>query len=78
MRGFKQRDHGTLINIGSIVGYSGCPGTSAYSVTKAYVLTFTWNLQAELLTVTLSSSSLRLLEQRRKIGIAQRSTHRLL
>ncbi len=46
--GFKQRDRGTLINMGSVLGYYGYPGTSAYSGTKAYVLTFTRNLQAEL------------------------------
>ncbi len=46
--GFKQRDHGTLINIGSVLGYYGYPGTTAYSGTKAYVLTFTRNLQTEL------------------------------
>ena len=46
--GFKQRDHGTLINIGSVLGFYGYPGTSAYSGTKAYVLTFTRGLQAEL------------------------------
>ena len=45
--GFKQRDHGTLINIGSVLGFYGYPGTSAYSGTKAYVLTFTRGLQAE-------------------------------
>ena len=46
--GFKERDHGTLINIGSVLGYYGYPGTSAYGGTKAYVLTFTRGLQAEL------------------------------
>ena len=46
--GFKQRDHGTLINMGSVLGFYGYPGTSAYSGTKAYVLTFTRGLQAEL------------------------------
>ncbi len=46
--GFKQRDRGTLINVGSILGFYGYPGTSAYSGTKAYVLTFTRGLQAEL------------------------------
>ena len=46
--GFKQRDHGTIINMGSVLGYYGYPGTSAYSGTKAYVLTFTRNLQVEL------------------------------
>ena len=46
--GFKQRDRGTLINMGSILGYYGYPGTSAYSGTKAYILNFTRGLQAEL------------------------------
>ena len=46
--GFQQRDYGTLINIGSVLGYYGYPGTSAYSGTKAYVLNFTRGLQAEL------------------------------
>ena len=46
--GFKQRDHGTLINIGSVLGYYVYPGTSAYSGTKGYVLNFTRGLQAEL------------------------------
>ena len=46
--GFKQRDHGTLINVGSVLGFYGYPGMSAYSGTKAYVLTFTRGLQAEL------------------------------
>ena len=45
--GFKQRDGGTLVNIGSVLGYSGYPGTSAYSGTKGYVLNFTRGLQAE-------------------------------
>ena len=46
--GFKRRDRGTLVNVGSILGYYGYPGTSAYSGTKAYVLNFTRGLQAEL------------------------------
>ena len=46
--GFRQRDHGTLINIGSVLGFYGYPGASAYSGTKAYVLTFSRGLQAEL------------------------------
>ena len=46
--GFKQRDSGTLINVGSVLGFYGYPGTSAYSGTKAYVLTLTRGLQAEL------------------------------
>ncbi len=46
--GFKQRNRGTLVNIGSVLGYHGYPGTSAYSGTKGYVLNFTRGLQAEL------------------------------
>ena len=46
--GFRLRDHGTLINMGSVLGFYGYPGTSAYSGTKAYVLGFTRGLQAEL------------------------------
>ncbi len=46
--GFKQRNGGTLINIGSVLGYYVYPGTSAYSGTKGYVLNFTRGLQREL------------------------------
>ncbi len=66
--GFKQRDHGTVINMGSVVGYYGYPGTTAYSGTKAYVLTFTRNLQA----VTSRFSSLLLPGLRQKVGIVRR------
>ena len=45
--GFKQRNRGTLVNMGSVLGYYGYPGTSAYSGTKGYVLNFTRGLQAE-------------------------------
>ena len=45
--GFKQRDRGTLVNVGSVLGFYGYPGTSAYSGTKGYVLNFTRGLQAE-------------------------------
>lgn len=34
--GFQQRDHGTLITIGSVLGFYRYPETSAYSGTKAY------------------------------------------
>ena len=46
--GFAQRNRGTLINIGSVLGYGGYPGTSTYSGTKGFVLNFTRGLQAEL------------------------------
>ena len=46
--GFKARDRGTIINIGSVVGYSAYTYTAAYGGTKAYVLNFTRSLQQEL------------------------------
>ena len=46
--GFKQRDRGTLINIGSVLGFSGLPISAIYSGTKAFVLLFTRSLQDEL------------------------------
>lgn len=47
-RAFAQRGRGTIINIGSIVGVMPLPGASSYSASKAYVLSFTRSLQAEL------------------------------
>ncbi len=44
---FKTEDRGTLVNVGSVLGFAGYPGTSAYSATKAFVLSFTQGLQAE-------------------------------
>ncbi len=46
--GFKSRNRGAIVNIGSIVGFHAYPGTAIYSGTKAYVLSFTQALQAEL------------------------------
>ncbi|WP_295990976.1 SDR family oxidoreductase [Rugamonas sp.] len=46
--GFVARDHGTLINIGSVLGSFAIPGSSIYSGTKAYVQLFSLGLQAEL------------------------------
>jgi uncharacterized protein len=46
--GFKARDHGTIINIGSILGFHWLPVSTVYSATKAYVLNFTRGLQDEL------------------------------
>jgi uncharacterized protein len=46
--GFKARDHGTIINIGSVLGIHWLPVSTIYSATKAYVLSFTRGLQDEL------------------------------
>ena len=44
---FKARDHGTIVNIGSILGFHSLPISSVYSATKGYVLNFTRGLQDE-------------------------------
>ncbi len=46
--GFKARDRGAIINIGSVVSFYSYPGVTTYSGTKAFVLNFTRGLQAEL------------------------------
>ncbi len=46
--GFKQRNAGTIINIGSVLGFAGLPISTVYSSTKAYVNLFTRGLQQEL------------------------------
>lgn len=46
--GFKSRDRGIIVNVGSVVGIDGYPYTAIYGATKAYVLNFTRSLQAEL------------------------------
>lgn len=46
--GFKKRDRGAIVNIGSVLGFQGYPSTSIYSGAKAFVLVFTRALQAEL------------------------------
>jgi short-subunit dehydrogenase len=45
---FKARSGGTIINIGSVLGFHSLPISSAYSGTKGYVLNFTRGLQDEL------------------------------
>jgi len=45
---FKARDQGTIVNIGSILGFHFLPISSIYSATKGYVLNFTRGLQQEL------------------------------
>lgn len=44
---FKARDRGTLVNIGSVLGFHTLPVSAAYSGTKGYVLNFTRGLQDE-------------------------------
>lgn len=46
--GFKERDLGTIINIGSSLSVYAPPKTGVYSGTKAYVMNFTLGLQQEL------------------------------
>jgi short-subunit dehydrogenase len=48
LRGFRERDRGTIINVGSILGFQGIPMSSVYSGTKSYVLGFTRSIQDEL------------------------------
>lgn len=45
---FATRGRGTLVNIGSILAVMPVPGAASYSASKAYVLSFTRTLQAEL------------------------------
>ena len=46
--GFTERDRGTVINIGSVLGFTGYPYLAAYSGTKSFVMNFTRSLQQEL------------------------------
>jgi short-subunit dehydrogenase len=46
--GFQKRGSGTIINIGSVVGFTGYPWVPIYGGTKAYVLNFTQALQQQL------------------------------
>ncbi len=46
--GFKSRNKGAIVNIGSVLGFDGQPYTSIYGATKAYVQNLTRTLQAEL------------------------------
>jgi short-subunit dehydrogenase len=45
--GFKTRDRGTIINIGSVLGFQALPFSTVYSGTKAYAQFFTRGLQTE-------------------------------
>lgn len=44
---FVRRNRGTLVNIGSVLGFHSLPISAAYSGTKGYVLNFTRGLQDE-------------------------------
>ncbi len=44
---FKKRNRGTLVNIGSVLGFHTLPFSAAYSGTKGYVMNFTRGLQEE-------------------------------
>lgn len=46
--GFKERDRGTIINIGSVLGFHSFDFSSVYSGTKGFILNFTRGLQEEL------------------------------
>ena len=45
---FKQRNSGTIINIGSVLSFHILPVSTVYSATKGYVMNFTRGLQQEL------------------------------
>lgn len=45
--GFRTRDRGTIINVGSVSGFASYAGMSFYSGTKAFIQNFTEGLQGE-------------------------------
>ena len=47
MVGFRERNEGVLINIGSIIAFAPSPGGAVYSGSKAFVMNFTRSLQME-------------------------------
>jgi short-subunit dehydrogenase len=47
LTGFKERNHGTIVNIGSILGFAALPNSSIYSGTKAFVTFLTRGLHDE-------------------------------
>jgi len=50
LKQFRKRDHGILINIGSVLAAYTLPISAIYSGTKAYVMSFTFGLQCELMS----------------------------
>jgi short-subunit dehydrogenase len=53
LAGFRSRNRGTLINIGSTLGFHSLPVSALYSGTKGYVLSFTRGLQDEVATTNI-------------------------
>jgi len=49
LKGMTQRNHGHIVNIGSIAGNYPYPGGNVYAATKAFVRHFSLNLRADLL-----------------------------
>lgn len=47
LAGFRKRNAGVLVNIGSIIAHAPSAGAAAYSGSKAYVANFTCSLQLE-------------------------------
>jgi 3-hydroxy acid dehydrogenase/malonic semialdehyde reductase len=47
--GMVARNHGHIVNIGSIAGHHAYPGGNVYGATKAFVAQFSQNLRADLL-----------------------------
>lgn len=47
LRRFKAEDHGTIVNIGSVLGFHTLPNFSVYSGTKGFIVFFTQALQEE-------------------------------
>lgn len=47
LAGFRERNAGTLVNLGSIIAHAPSAGAAVYSGTKAYVANFTRSLQLE-------------------------------
>ena len=47
LNAFKARDKGTIVNIGSVLGFAVLPVSSIYSATKGFVINFTQGVQGE-------------------------------
>lgn len=49
MGGMIERGRGHIVNIGSVAGRAGGPGSAVYGATKSFVLQFTKNLKSDLI-----------------------------